>query len=288
MTKADIRNFELDDFPMSPVGSQPAQKYYDAFLRAKSLFDQIPAKDKSKNSEAAFLSIFKEVSSQPADQVALFRRHADAKDALTTLWLSKVRSWSKLFVGMNGLPSFNGITSDDMTGIAKLSRDIKSIRQLPHILAERGIVLIYEPYLAGMKLDGAVFALDSGNPVIALSLRYPRLDSLWFTLMHELAHISLHLDLLTTPILDDLDEDSSDLIEKEADRLALNATISRSDWRNCEAKYEFKENAVFSFAARVGVHPAIVAGRLRKELNRYNLFSEIVNAVDVRKVIWDE
>ncbi|MGA3843425.1 ImmA/IrrE family metallo-endopeptidase [Ralstonia nicotianae] len=47
--------------------------------------------------------------------------------------------------------------------------------------------------------DGVVFCLDDGHPVIGLSLRHPRLDIFWFTLMHELAHIVLHKELLTEP-----------------------------------------------------------------------------------------
>ncbi|MDP3672681.1 MAG: ImmA/IrrE family metallo-endopeptidase [Telluria sp.] len=277
---------ELDDFPMSPVGSQSALKYFRAFQRTKVLFEQIPAKQTATEGETAFRSMFKEIYAHTSENAPLFRRNADAKDALSTLWLSRVRKISTLFASINGLPKFKEINATQMTEIAKSSTDPNIVVHLPKLLADHGIVLVYEPYIAGMKLDGAVFTLETGNPVIALSLRYPRLDSFWFTLMHELAHVSLHLDRLTTPIVDDFDEASEDLIEKEADRLALNSTINRSDWRNCEAKYDLNDNAVFAFATKVGVHPAIVAGRLRKELNRYNLFSEIVNSVDVRKVIW--
>ena len=34
----------------------------------------------------------------------------------------------------------------------------------------------------------------NGAPVAALTLRYDRLDNFWFTLLHELAHIALHMD----------------------------------------------------------------------------------------------
>lgn len=284
MEKSNKQDFDMDDFPMSPVGSESAQKYYESFLRSSEIFDQIPQKQRLE--ARAFLRVFKEVHAQIPERRVLFRKNVDAKDALTALWFSKIEDLAKLFVSFNELPEFQGICSSQMADLAKLSTDVESITRLPMILAEKGIVLIYEPYIPGMKLDGVVFSLESGHPVIALSLRFPRLDSLWFTLMHELAHIALHYDRLSAPIMDDLEEQSEDLVEKEADRLALNATVSRSDWRNCEAKYDLSEKAVNSFAQRVGVHPAIVAGRLRKELNRYNIFSDIVNSVDVRKVIW--
>jgi len=39
-------------------------------------------------------------------------------------------------------------------------------------------------------------ALRLGNvrPVIGLTLRYDRIDNFWFCLLHELAHVGLHLD----------------------------------------------------------------------------------------------
>lgn len=284
MDKSNKHDFDMDDFPMSPIGSESAQKYYESFLRSSEIFEQIPQKERID--KKTFLKVFKEVHSQNPERRALFRKKLDAKDALTTLWISKIKDLAKLFVSFNEVPTFQGISSGELIELAKLSKDDKVIVELPRILAAKGIVLVYEPYIPGMKADGVVFSIESGHPVIALSLRFPRLDSLWFTLMHELAHVALHYERLSTPIVDDLEEHSDDLVEKEADRLALNATISRSDWRNCEAKYDLSEKAVYSFAHKVGVHPAIVAGRLRKELGRYNIFSDIVNSVDVRKVIW--
>jgi HTH-type transcriptional regulator / antitoxin HigA len=286
MKKEDSQNEEPDDFPMSPTGGQSGKEYYESYVKAKSLLEKVPNQKDEGNSSNTLWRMFKEVSSQSGDNSVLFRKHCDAKDALTTLWLSNIRSTAKLFISLNNIPQFDGLSPAIMEGIAKLSVDVKNIKMLPKLLSERGIVLIFEEYLPGMKLDGAVFSIAGRNPVVALSLRFPRIDSLWFSLMHELAHISLHFDRLTTPIIDDFDHEDNDLIEKEADKLALNTTISRSDWRNCEAKYDLSNEAVLTFAKRVGVHPAIVAGRLRKELNRYNIFSEIVNSVDVRKVVW--
>ena len=286
MTKTDHNDTGFDDFPMSPTGGQSGRKYFESYLKTRDLIKQIPSKIKGENDSKTLWKLFKEVNSQSGEKSVLFRKNIDAKDALTTLWLSNIRSNAKFFIEFNQIPEFKGISTEDLTQIAGLSVDVENIKLLPTILSQYGIVLIFEPYLAGMKLDGAVFSVEGRNAVICISLRFPRLDSLWFTLMHELAHVALHFEHLSTPIIDDFDEITEDLIEKEADKLALNSSISRSDWRNCEAKYDLTNEAVYAFSNRVGVHPAIVAGRLRKELNRYNIFSEIVNSVDTRKVVW--
>lgn len=286
MTKTDHNNTRFDDFPMSPTGEQSGRKYFDSYLKTRDLIKQIPNKIKGTDDAKTLWKLFKEVNSQSGEKSVFFRKHIDAKDALTTLWLSNIRSNAKFFIEFNKIPEFKGINPEDLIRIARLSVNVENIKLLPAILAEYGIVLIFEPYLPGMKLDGAVFSVEGRNAVICISLRFPRLDSLWFTLMHELAHIALHFEHLSTPIIDDFDEINEDFIEKEADKLALNSTISRSDWRNCEAKYDLTNEAIYAFSKRIGIHPAIVAGRLRKELNRYNIFSEIVNSVDTRKVVW--
>lgn len=69
-----------------------------------------------------------------------------------------------------------------------------------------------------------------GNPIIALTLRHNRLDSFWFSLMHEMAHIALHLDGNESWYLDDLDAQGADEIEKQADDMAREALIPQSIW----------------------------------------------------------
>ncbi|MBX2859131.1 MAG: ImmA/IrrE family metallo-endopeptidase, partial [Cellvibrionaceae bacterium] len=154
-------------------------------------------------------------------------------------------------------------------------------------LGELGIVLVYERSIPSMKLDGVVFRACSGNPVIGMSLRYSRLDYFWFTLLHELSHINLHIDLLDTPILDDFDLESDDDIEIAANRLAKNSFVDRSVWRNCEPKYNKGFHAIDRFSNQVGIHRSIVAGMLRKEFGNYAAYSKIVNEYDVREMIFN-
>ena len=55
------------------------------------------------------------------------------------------------------------------------------------------IALEYVPHLPRTHLDGAALKSHEGRPVIGLTLRYDRIDNFWFTLLHELAHVGLHL-----------------------------------------------------------------------------------------------
>lgn len=53
-------------------------------------------------------------------------------------------------------------------------------------LQNKGIKLVVVPHFKRTYLDGAALLNKKGEPIIALSLRYDRLDNFWFALVHEL------------------------------------------------------------------------------------------------------
>lgn len=280
-------NFEIDqdDFYHPPSDARSAKEQFALYLKSKEIFDAIPKSVKTNNPSADLHTLFKEVSLAETRNSALYRRKLDASESLSSFWLSKVRNFATVFNVARKVPKFTGLEESELGSIAKWSKNVDHLPAVSDALLQRGIILLYERAIPGMKLDGAAFLLDSGNPVIGMTLRYTRVDNYWFTLMHELAHVAKHYDLLQSPILDDLDETPLDRVEKEADRLAGNSLISRSDWRSCPAKYDLSEKNVLSFASQIGVHPSIVAGRLRRELGRYDIFSDIVNKTNTRKIL---
>lgn len=275
----------LNDFPVSSEGLIDTFDLYASFLECEELAKRVPRKEFGNDPDFAFYKLLKEAHAAKSNKQAFYRKRGDAENALIWLWLSRTKETASIFGALNPLPTFRGISTESLSQFAKLSADPGNIKILDQILLDQGIILVYEPSIPGMKLDGAAFTIGSGNPVIALSLRYPRLDNFWFTLMHELAHVCLHYDRLETPILDDIDIDIDELVEHEANRLASSSLISRSAWRSCQAMYSQQEEEVLAFAEKVGVHPAIVAGRIRNELNRHDLFSRIINEVNVREML---
>ncbi|SED24953.1 HTH-type transcriptional regulator / antitoxin HigA [Burkholderia sp. WP9] len=277
---------QFDDFPVSSVGNADAKDLYQSYLEFEILLAQVPRKYLGNNPGVAEYDLFREVHTARTAQGALYRRRLDANEALGRLWLSRIRQQAQLLSASTELAPFDGLSVDDLADFARLSADPEKLSSLQQLLLDKGIVVIYEPSIPSMKLDGAVFCLDDGHPVIGLSLRYPRLDIFWFTLMHELAHIVLHRELLTEPILEDLDAAPEGLVEEQADRLAGDSLISRSAWRSANVKYSPTEENLFDFARRVGVHPAIVAGRLQRESAKKNMFAKILNEVNVRRILF--
>lgn len=148
-------------------------------------------------------------------------------------------------------------------------------------LEKSGITVIIEPALKGTLLDGAALKDSGGAPIIGLTLRYDRLDHFWFTLLHEVAHIWKHVGD-NEAFLDDLESSSEDRKEAEANRLATESFIPRVQWRRSDAYTTPNKDTIERFAKDLKIHPAIVAGRLRKESENYSLFSDLVGQNQVR------
>lgn len=180
----------------------------------------------------------------------------------------------------------NTIGLEFMQQLARLSPFDDGPLRARYFLRDHGISLIIEQHLPQTYLDGAAFLSQSNIPIIGLTLRYDRIDNFWFSLMHELAHIALHMDREITRFYDDLDiNDQGDLREKEADHLASNALIPAEAWENSLAPVSKSPASAEILAEELGIHPAIVAGRIRKEFNRYRHrgLSQMVGHNQVRK-----
>lgn len=152
-------------------------------------------------------------------------------------------------------------------------------------LEKHGIALIIEPHLSHTYLDGAAILLDITKPMIALTLRYDRLDNFWFSLMHELAHVSLHFGNERVQFYDDLDVSSEgDAREREADQFAGEALIPEDVWRSSPASRLRSPVAANALAKKLGIHPAIVAGRIRRQFKSYRVLGQLVGHGEVRPI----
>lgn len=148
------------------------------------------------------------------------------------------------------------------------SENKEDIATLPQLFLNLGVHFIVVPHLSKTYLDGAAFDLH-GHPIIALTLRYDRIDSFWFTLMHELGHIVLrhqrHLDCFDN-------NGNEDREESEANQWARNHLIDQKILETFINTYQprFSRSRIVHFAQGQRRHPGIILGQLHKrELVRY-------------------
>ncbi len=178
------------------------------------------------------------------------------------------------------------ITPGFLREVAKLSAFEDGPKRAQDYLAEHGIVLIIAQRLTNTYLDGAAMLLEDGTPVIGMTLRYDRLDNFWFCLLHELTHVARHLgDGGERLFVDDFDLRSKDddAREREADDWAEEALIPKAEWDEHPAQDAPYASNIISLAQRVGVHPAIVAGRIRWRDRNYRILSQFVGNGEVSK-----
>ena len=172
-----------------------------------------------------------------------------------------------------------------MTRLVKVSWSDSGPLLAKEFLANHGITLIVERHLSKTHLDGAVIMLPNNRPIIALTIRYDRIDHFWFTLMHELAHLALHLDSDSTAFFDDLDIGAKDNdLEHQADRLAGEALIPLNVWNSSDASKSPTQQAAEKLVKQLGIHPAIVAGRIRHEFKMYRILNKLVGHHQVRRL----
>lgn len=156
------------------------------------------------------------------------------------------------------------------------------------LLREKGILLLAEPQISGMKVDGAAFLVDQ-VPVIALTLLHDRIDNFWFTLLHEVAHVVLHYRSgLSIGFFDDTSAPSIDELEKQADEFASNLLIPNDVWHRSPARISKSPAVIEKFARRQDIHPAIVFGRIQKERNDFRTFSNKLGRGRVRPLLLND
>lgn len=291
---------ELDDFEVL-VNLEGSQSISEIYLNLKEISDDIPWNELRKRhlipkgKKISYIAHLLPMIELNRDGNQFFRKTDGSSDISTKLWLAEVKLKAQHLEFEQKIGKhFNSkdIDNNFLTYIAKLSSQVENIKNIKNILEQFGIILIFSPKLPKAKVDGAVGLLTSNAPFIGLSLRHNRLDNFWFTLLHELAHINLHLDQIGIPIIDDLEDEEEAInhIEAAANYYALEAIVPRRIWNRSDPVFDpyITNQGIIEFAQKIGVHPALIAGRLQKEKDRFDKYRKIVDEINVRELIWGE
>lgn len=159
--------------------------------------------------------------------------------------------------------------------LAKLSAFDEGPKLAKEYLARYGITLVIEKHFKSTFLDGAAM-LDNDQPIVALTLRHDRIDNFWFALLHELAHVAMHLKPESPIFIDDLEHLNQHIVEKEADTMAQESLIPEKSWNTAKVRQTLSSKDAIEFANEIGVHPAIIAGRLRYEQKNFRLLPHLI------------
>lgn len=168
--------------------------------------------------------------------------------------------------------------ADAVRSIRRLMENPEDVRQVPKVLAGAGIRFLIVENIAHAKMDGACFWLDSQTPVIAMGVRYDRIDNFWYVLAHEMGHVGHRDGVNGDPVWDAnlvgddaVPFEQKSEMEKQADIFAQKTLIDQEaldDWINRISPL-YSKVRILAFARMNHVHPAIVLGQLqhRKEVD---------------------
>ncbi|MFF3182064.1 transcriptional regulator [Rhodococcus pyridinivorans] len=155
---------------------------------------------------------------------------------------------------------------------AKLPRILispEAFEDLPQRLAEVGVCLVYVEALPGAKIDGCAMYIED-LPVIGLSGRGKRLDKVLFTLLHEIAHVTLgHVDantLIVESLDDSVQDDSADRYTAQTDP-EREANTQAGTWvfpsGLNSVPHRIGAPWIQNTAAREGIAPIVLVGHLQ-------------------------
>lgn len=189
-------------------------------------------------------------------------------------WVARVRQLAH----SQDVPPFSRETlTRAIPTIRRLASTPEQVAEVPPLLQSLGVRFIIVPPLPKTYIDGVLCDADSA-PIIGLTLRYDRIDSFWFTLMHELAHLVLGHHALHLDNLDDK-EQRRDAQEMEANQQARSWLIDQNAleaWVTRTRPY-FSRQKIEHFAADQQIHPGILLGQL--------MFDETVDYKHLRSLL---
>ena len=146
----------------------------------------------------------------------------------------------------------------------------ESVSSIASILSGYGIRLVFVEKLKSAKIDGACFWINNNQePVIAMSLRFDRIDNFWFVLLHELEHLKNNDGKSIS--VDDIEH-----IEDQANQAFRKFIDPNSLIIRCLKAHNglISTAMVAELAKNLKIHPGLVIGQIQFQTKRYFLFRQ--------------
>ena len=133
--------------------------------------------------------------------------------------------------------------------------------QLITMCAKAGVAVTFVPSLPKLAISGATRWLSPNRAAIHLSLRHRSDDQLWFTFFHEGCHVLEHK--ARTIYIDMAGDKEDSEAERRANEFARDLLLPPGPYEEFVSVGTPTLARVKRFAARMGVSPGIVVGRLQ-------------------------
>jgi HTH-type transcriptional regulator / antitoxin HigA len=208
-------------------------------------------------------------------------------DTSKATWVKRVEQLARLQHVKDYQPDH---LRENIPQILALTLNAEQTSKLPPTLQDLGVHFIIVPHLPYSFLDGAALYIEE-RPVIAVTLRYDRIDWFWFTVLHELAHIvSGHPAQLDSLFVENEMEEAGinyyigrqKAAEREANEMARNWLLDPVAFSQFIAVTQpyFSKSKIEAFSAEQKRHPGIVLGQLQyRKVVEYNHLRSMLEKV---------
>jgi HTH-type transcriptional regulator/antitoxin HigA len=134
---------------------------------------------------------------------------------------------------------------------------------LQRMLAKAGVALVICPHFPRTGVHGATF-WQGRKGVLLITIRGAWAHVFWFSLFHELGHLSLHSrrGVIFEYVAADAESRKR---EEEADDFAAETLVPSRDYLQFVEAGDLTEQAIRRLASSLGIDPGIVVGRLQHD-----------------------
>ncbi len=228
--------------------------------------------DELEKQVCSFLEIRSPLETPSAYALLRISESRGPQESAKVAWIKRVEQLAKNQpVGSYKMENLR----ENIPRILTFARKAEDVAMIPPTFHDLGVHFLVVPHLRHTYLDGAALFVND-HPVIAVTLRYDRIDWFWFTVLHELAHIllghSAQVDSLFGKEVEgevgaNGGNDRRQNDESEANELARNWLL---DPRSLDLFIDrvqpfFSKTEIEAFAAKQHRHPGIIVGQLQHE-----------------------
>jgi HTH-type transcriptional regulator / antitoxin HigA len=253
----------------SPVARRARLRSLIPLAKARSR-GWVPDTEDLDELEGAVCALLEITSVEEGPSFAVAARRSNSTEPISpeqVAWLAHVRAVARnREVASFDPAALERLASELPNRTAGGSSDLPGVSPL---FAQCGVVIVFSEGLPGGKLDGAVTFLDDGRPVIGLTTRGDRFDSVLFTMLHECAHLTLgHITPDGQSIVDD------DVTGEQTDPSEVAANDQASAWMfpGGFAVRSTSVPAILEAADHYRVHPSVVIGQVQRQTQNWSRY----------------
>lgn len=238
--------------------------YFEAFglPHTRSVIEKV-------NSLCGFLGIATLRGLQKMDLVANFRTSVSATDEKHTV---NSQAWLLLALRCAAQITTQPYSEEklkaalpEIRGMTVQAPDV-FLPRLRELLAECGVAFVLLPHLKNSGVNGVVKWVSPDRAVLAINALRAYADTFWFSLFHELKHVLQHKTKTTFVSLHAEEQQTvNQKLEDEADAFAQNYLIPPKQYEKFAPSRFTSDEQIRTFAASIGVHPGVVAGRMQHD-----------------------